>query len=259
MAAQVIARYLAMLPSQPGRTRKFIGDAVRFISNYDWAVAPAHLPERMLHDIFPAIDQQEVALRHKYDAWTLPYGEMFVLAAITRHLKPRRVFEIGTYGGAATVTIASHGTDTCQIYTLDLPADHPKFRLPGLEDEPPDAQHARIGQLFSGTPYAGQISQLYGDSATFDFSAYAGSIDLVLIDAVHTYEYVKTDTANALVMLSESGTIVWDDCSSEFPGVVRALDEVGTALPIYRVSGTRFAIYARKLPRHASPNGNGGV
>ena len=54
------------------------------------------------------------------------------------------------------------------------------------------------------------IRQLFGDSATFDYSAAIdGPLDLVYIDAAHDYLHKKIDTENALRMLSDRGVIVW--------------------------------------------------
>jgi hypothetical protein len=46
-------------------------------------------------------------------------------------------------------------------------------------------------------------------------------------------------------MLAPNGTIVWDDYSLEFPGVVKALREFARTLPIFNVGCTRLAVYTR--------------
>ena len=48
-----------------------------------------------------------------------------------------------------------------------------------------------------------QITQLYGDSANFDFSPYAGRMGLVFVDGSHSYDYVLQDTASALRLASD--------------------------------------------------------
>ncbi len=49
---------------------------------------------------------------------------------------------------------------------------------------------AGVGSLFAGQEAAARITQLLGDSLSFDFSPWFNSIDLVLIDGGHEYEVV---------------------------------------------------------------------
>ena len=246
-AAKIAAKYSTRILSDPRDARAFASHVLRSMTAYEDALALRRVPEQRLHEVFPGIDDKQICLRHRHEVWTLPYGEAFVLAAITAYLNPRRAFEMGTYTGAGTLAIAHHSAPDCRIFTLDLPSD--QLHLPGLEDSPESAQAARIGVSFRGTAYGNRICQLYGDSATFDFAAFAGAIDLVFIDAVHTYEYVLNDTQRALEMLSPNGTIIWDDCSEEFPGVVRALSAFNQSIGIRRIVGTRLAVHTRgRLP-----------
>ena len=116
----------------------------------------------------------------------------------------------------------------------------------GLQQTTPGASRVRGGARFRDTPEALRISPLTGDSATFDFSPYRGAIDLVYIDASHSYSYVKADTEAALAMLSPSGTIVWDDYTY-YPGIYAYLNELAPTLgrPIYHLLGTRLAVYTQ--------------
>ena len=71
------------------------------------------------------------------------------------------------------------------------------------------------GLRFAGTAYEKQITQLYGDSAAFDFSPYEGKMDVVFVDGAHSAAYVKSDTEVALRLLKpEGGLILWHDYSS---------------------------------------------
>jgi hypothetical protein len=231
-AIRVAARHLVAGFRDPREARAFL----RYVGAYDDGMA-SHLVERSLHDIYPGIANQEVTLRHRFEPWSLPYGEAFVLAQITACLQPKSIFEIGTFTGGSTLIMAQHSPLDAQVYTLDLPPD--RLRLPGDEPE----QSERIGERFRGTPYARKITQLVGDSGAFDFSPYSRSMQLVFIDAVHTYEYVMNDSRAALDLLSQGGVIIWDDCSAEQPGVITALDELATSMPIWRIAGTRFALF----------------
>jgi predicted O-methyltransferase YrrM len=151
-----------------------------------------------------------------------------VLAALAVVLEAESIFEIGTYLGETTWTVA-HNQPKARIFTLDLPG--PRWDR---------------GRYFRGTPEAERITQLLGDSASFDFSPYRRRMDLVFIDASHSYSSVRSDTEAAFGMLSELGIIAWDDHTNQ-PGVYAYLNEIAPTLdhPIFHILGTRLAVYSR--------------
>lgn len=169
-----------------------------------------------------------------------------VLAALASVLDCERIFEFGTFRGD-TAWLLAHNLARAQVFTLDL-AGPQAVREATLELTDPEyfATWDR-GSRFRGTPEAERITQLLGDSATFDFSGFRGSMDLVYIDASHSYSYVKSDTEAALGMLSETGTIAWDDYT-HYPGIYAYLHELAPTLdrPIYHVLSTRLALYSRR-------------
>ena len=171
-----------------------------------------------------------------------------LLAALARGLGCRTFFEIGTNRGWTTWTVA-HNNPELSAFTLDVP--------PGTAPEgvamalPSDDRRffdpaSQCGEAFRGTPEDERITQLFADSAEFDFTPYHGTIDLVYIDGAHTYDYVMRDSDNALRMLTPAGTIAWDDYTIN-PGVLRAVREIAGRLgePVYHVFGTRMALYSR--------------
>jgi hypothetical protein len=245
-AAGVVGTYVAMLPRKPRVTQRFFGSLLRYVASYNHSVLyPENLPVRLLSELFPGIEGREVCLQHSFEDKALPYGEAYVLAAISAHVRPQAAFEIGTFTGGGTLLMARHAGPGCPVYTLDMPPAAKSLKLPGVDLDPPEEDDTRIGERFRGTEEARQITQLYGDSATFDYSPYKGRMDLVLVDGSHSYSYVMSDTRKALEMLSPRGTIVWDDCATVHPGVAQALDKIGARLPIARIANTRFAVYTR--------------
>jgi len=170
-----------------------------------------------------------------------------VLCALAALLEPRTIFEFGTYHGDTTWLLARN-VPGARISTLDFGG------LEGLHSaqlEVTDAdEYFREwgrGARFRGTPESERITQLVGDSATFDFSPYRGSIDLVYIDASHSYSYVRSDTEAALAMLSPTGAIVWDDYT-HYAGIFAYLNELARSLerPIVHLLDTRLAVYSRR-------------
>jgi predicted O-methyltransferase YrrM len=172
--------------------------------------------------------------------------EPLVLSALSQLLECERIFELGTYRGDTTWLLA-HNLPTARIYTLDFASRQDAARAElELTDWADYFTTWERGTRFSDTPEARRITQLYGDSATFDFSPYHGSIDLVFVDASHSYSYVKSDTEAAFRMLSELGTIVWDDYT-HYSGVYAYLNDLAPSLdrPIFHILGTRLALYSR--------------
>jgi hypothetical protein len=169
-----------------------------------------------------------------------------ILAALCSALSCSSFFEIGTNRGRTAWTVARHNPSTT-VYTLDLPSAEAASSA-GLELLPADKAYFRQwdrGIDFKNTPEEGRIHSLVGDSATFDFSPYAGAIDLVYIDGSHSYSYVKNDTMAALRMLSPNGAIVWDDYPS-YPGVYAYLLELGRTMRPrpFHIYETRMVVYS---------------
>lgn len=168
-----------------------------------------------------------------------------VLCAITKITQPKTFFEIGTYLGETTLAVARNNPQAT-IYTLDLPApEGRKSATLEMTDEYLFDRWDR-GSAFAGTPEAGRIQQLAGDSASFDFTPYIGKMDAVFVDASHSYSYVKSDTEAALKILSPTGTILWHDYPT-YPGIFAYLNELGAKSDgkIYHVMGTGLALSSR--------------
>lgn len=192
------------------------------------------LPSRTLVDIFPGIETQSVSVPAteivRPKDMVVPLPELLTLGAICRHIQPRRIFEIGTYTGSSTLLMAMNTSEATELTTIDYETTE------------------LVGSAFRGTPSALKIKQLHGDSRAFDFSPYYQNIDLILVDANHTYEFVKVDSETAFKLLKPGGVIVWDDyrwldIHSECRGVTFCLNELQQSRSLFHITGTRFAIY----------------
>ena len=166
-----------------------------------------------------------------------------VVAALCSRVGCKKFFEIGTYLGETTWTVAASNPET-DVYTLDLPSANAFHDLKYEGTDPAIFERWDRGITFHGTPEEDRIHQLFGDSATFDFSPYHGTIDVVYIDGSHSYTYVKNDTEAALKLLRPGGVIVWDDFM--YPGVFTYLNEVSISLDgrLSFVNGTRMAVFS---------------
>lgn len=169
--------------------------------------------------------------------------ELLVIAQLVAARDPAAIFEIGTFDGRTTLALAANSSG--RVFTLDLPADEAGTTRLALD--PGDVAYIakpRSGERFLRRPEARRITQLFGDSATFDFSSWHGSIDLVFIDGAHSREYVLSDTERALRLLRPTGGVVlWHDYDASFSGVTEALHELARrGLSLRRIADTSLAL-----------------
>lgn len=165
---------------------------------------------------------------------------MIFIASLARALGARTAFEIGTFKGVTTWTIARNIDPPATVHTLDLPYDQDAAMELSELDE---ANRREVPErLFETLPTDATVEQHWGDSATFDFTPFRAGCDLVYVDGAHTRAYVENDTHNALAMLSGRGAIVWDDYWRQEPGVRDVVDTLELS-PLYRVPRTRLVFH----------------
>jgi len=138
-------------------------------------------------------------------------------------------FEIGTFDGRTSLNLAFSSPSNCSIYTLDLtPEMDAQFSLaPGEKHMVEKEKSGGRFEIYrkSDSSIISKIHQLFGDSASFDYSPYYTSCSLVFVDGSHAYEYVLSDTYAAMKMVKKRGVIIWHDYGI-WEGVTRALEEI---------------------------------
>lgn len=151
----------------------------------------------------------------------------------------KTIFEIGTFDGATTAVLAEAQASVGDgdVFTLDLPAD----RFDATQD-PEAFDGSMVGHMFRGHPQAGRITQLRGDSLSFDFSPWWGQADIVLVDAAHDEIHGRADSRTALQLVRSGGLVFWDDFSPYWHGLVRGVCEATSGRPLRRIVGTTFAV-----------------
>ncbi len=89
-----------------------------------------------------------------------------------------------------------------------------------------------------------KINQLYGDSASFDFSPFYNTCSLVFVDGSHAYKYAVSDTREAIKMVRKGGVIIWHDYGI-WEGVTKALEEIETKerMGLCNIEGTSLAYW----------------
>ena len=172
--------------------------------------------------------------------------ELVFLAQLVKTRGPEHIFEIGTFDGRTTLALAANAPDDAVVRTLDLPPGT-STAMAIVASERVFVEKAGSGARVHSTDMSHKVQQLYGDSATFDFSPYPSA--LVFVDGSHAYEYVLSDSRKALAMLSSgAGDIVWHDYTM-WEGVTRALDELQREDPRFaglrHIAGTTLAVLTR--------------
>ncbi|HEV2292522.1 MAG TPA: class I SAM-dependent methyltransferase [Tepidisphaeraceae bacterium] len=172
--------------------------------------------------------------------------ELIVLSRLVRERAPRSLFEIGTFDGRTTLNLAANAPDDAVVHTLDLPPNRPTaYAL-----SPADYQFVNkpaSGARITAGACAERVRQLYGDSATFDFTPYKA--DFVFVDGSHAYEYVLSDSMRALALIGEGPAVIaWHDYGV-WDGVTRGLEELASTDPRFQnlqwVRGTSLVVMVR--------------
>jgi predicted O-methyltransferase YrrM len=169
--------------------------------------------------------------------------DLLALCMICRAIKPRMIFEIGTFHGAGTMHLAANAPEA-QVLTLDLPPES----ATSLNTTTVDRLHISARTRADWLCGAERINRLYGDSATFDFLPWRARIDLFFIDGAHSYEYVRNDTLKALDCCRPGAVIAWHDYGRVgVNGVSRWLHEFASgSREVFRVPGGSLAYYVKQ-------------
>ena len=175
---------------------------------------------------------------HGVAGWHTEAEESLLIELATRVPDSGRIVEVGgEYGrSACEFAFATRGTEI-EIFTIDLfPTNHPK-----------------VGDLLKTYNYhlnacglAQRVNPIRGGSHDPSIASELGrdgGIDLLFIDANHTYNFVKGDIENWLPHVKEGGIIIFHDYAKDDNAhwthfeVKRAVDEFVINDPNYMTLG----------------------
>lgn len=202
------------------------------------------LPRLELNQVLPGVQQTSIQILEAYNrdlVTTLDIEELASLLAIVKFRDAKKIFEIGTFDGGTTLNLAANTSANAQIVTLDLPPNWNgdlSIRTPRVHR---NITKRTVGHRFRSTPYERKITQVFGDSASIDWSRLPVPFDIVFIDGCHYREYVARDTENALRYLRPGGLVVWHDYGSS-KGVSDVVDETSAKIKVRAIAGTRLAV-----------------
>lgn len=171
--------------------------------------------------------------------------EAWILGALAK--RASCIFEFGTCTGRTTYIFARNSPEDARIGTITLGPDDVETYKAGAEDpegwtKEAIAESQYTDFLYTDTPVASKVTQIFGDSKAFDETPWLGACDLIFVDGAHAYSYVKSDTEKALRMIRPGGVIVWHDFSPACPGVWKYLGELAATHPLGHIAGTRLAV-----------------
>jgi len=191
----------------------------------------------------PASEDHIQMLSSGWPLGGMPPQDLYALLRVVKWIKPRKIFEIGTFKGITTTHLALNSE--AEVYTLDVPREM-AANLSGYSPGDLELLQPReaIGETYRPFNKNGQIQQLFGDSRLFDYQPYLGSMDLVLVDGCHIYDGVLSDSQKAFDLLGERGAVMWHDFAN-LRAVTRAVRTLGRKWPIYHIEGTFLALHVR--------------
>jgi hypothetical protein len=176
-------------------------------------------------------------------------SEVAILAQAASSVPPgSEIIEIGTFDGRTAINLAVNAPAGVKIATLDLPASHPTAHpLDGSErryvEKPSSGERLRACHP-RWRDCADRVVQLFGDSASYDWSSRYGKAGLVFVDGSHTFEYARRDSETALRLVRAQGVVLWHDYGV-WPGVTRALEELEASrnLGLRHIRGTSLVFW----------------
>lgn len=240
----------------PRATKRYLSEIYR-CSKTD---AGLYLPIVTLEEIAPVGTEFVVSRPPNWDG-SMTITEISSVCHLIAARRPRKVLEIGSFKGLTTLNIAMNAPDA-EIHTLDLPPDG-DLTATKFETNDENIITSRGGYYYEARPEAARVHQHYGDTATFDYGQIGSGVDFCLIDAAHSYEYVRNDTAKVLPLLTDNCLILWHDygrndflaAPEDAWGVTRFLHEIAH-LRVGILQGTSLGILLltrnlrHKLSRH---------
>lgn len=203
------------------------------------SLEPLWVPKVAVEKAFPGLSLERIEVFHPLPRLGgVSMEELVILCALVRHLRPRRILEVGVAEGRTTLNLAFHSPPEAEIVGLDLPPEAP----PAVEEQGADYRQmglARPGLLLEGHPWAAKVRLVLADSTRIDWRESFGAFDFIFIDGAHDYASVRRDSENALRTIAPGGVIVWHDYGRA-QGVTRCLNELHRSYPLVWLGGVAF-------------------
>jgi len=173
--------------------------------------------------------------------------ENVILIKFLNIINPSRIFEFGTYRGETARLIIENldfqSNNDRKLYTLDL-ADLTNITFDS-NDKDLAIHSINSDKVYLSSEKNNSVIQIYCDSLEFNPDSIDHKFELILVDANHSYKYVKNDTEKALKMIKkEKSVILWHDYNNpEFPDLSNYLDKLAAnGLDLYHIEETMLCV-----------------
>ena len=138
--------------------------------------------------------------------------ELLCLANVTKVLRPKKIFEIGTFSGRTTSILIMNAPEDAVVITLDLPPETLVPSDPSYIDTDIDLVRRRpLARYIHELGLESRCQQILSDSMEFDPTPHEGTVEFGFSDGAHSHEYVKNDTEKMLRMITDRGIVMWHD------------------------------------------------
>lgn len=225
---------------EPSQLGKFIKSWLRYPVSYAAERTISAVPAVSFTDIFPeAAEPTHLFYPGKLERseWNARMDEKIYIGLMIQAINAKAIFEIGTFDGGTTLHMAGAAGESSHIYTLDFPPQ--EF---DLNENPALFNGMMIGHKYKGEQGEERITQLFGNSVSYDYSPYLGKMDFVFVDAAHDYFHGLSDSRTALKLVRPGGVVVWHDFTSYWSGLIHAICEATSDYSLVTLASTSLAI-----------------
>ena len=234
---------------RPARVRGYISYCMRKFDEIMGRGLPARDPIAFINGDSGSSSSSaaEIVLPLTADAdGSISMSELCILALVTKVLKPKAVFEFGTYKGRTTSMFILNVDHGASVTSLDLPQEAGLSEAQRREYIDTDAalvEHRHPAEFIYRLHLDTRCQLLACSSLDFDPSPYAGTIELGFIDGAHALPFVQNDTRKMATMMASRGLVFWHDYGGKgrFQPLAGYLEQLSQRIPIYRISGTSLA------------------
>lgn len=207
----------------------------------------------------PSLEVKRKVISYNYpfpfhiESGPMPTEDQRAMEKILSYLDPESIFEFGTNWGFTTAIFVQNTSAKCKIYTLDVCRE--MFNEDALrKDRELDMVLSKehTGWVYKQLPNASEkVIQIFQDSLKLKWKEidYPEYFDLILVDACHKYDYVKSDTENALKKMKSGSILLWHDYYSDvsaWTDVFRYVNDFAKKnQPVFNLKGTHIAAWIK--------------
>lgn len=215
--------------------------------------------EKFLQFLNPTLDIKRtcifpnISLPFNIESGPMPFEDQQAMIKILSFLDPSSIFEFGTNWGFTTAIFVQNTSSKCKIYTLDVCREmFNKDSLANDKELDMILSKQQTGMAYKQLPEsANKVIQIFQDSLKLNWmeTDYPDFFDIILVDACHKYNYVKSDTENSIKKLKTGGILLWHDYYpdvSAWTDVFRYINDFAkTYQPVFHLKGTHIAAWIK--------------